>query len=85
MTASGEDRVLLFTTANCPKCRMAKSFLDKAGVAYEVLLAEESVELVNLYGIKEAPTLIVISGGVAEKIANPSNIKAFCEKVGTIA
>ena len=37
------------------------------------------------YAIKEAPTLVVVSGDKAEKIANPSNIKAFCEKVGTIA
>ena len=70
--------------ASCPKCRMAKSFLDKVGVAYETLLAEESADLVKLYGIKEAPTLVVIEGESAYKYANPSNIKAFCENVHTV-
>ena len=79
-----EDRLLLFTTATCPKCRMAKAFLDKANVSYDTVLAEESEELVKLYGIKEAPTLVVIEGGSVEKIANPSNIKAFCESVHAI-
>ena len=84
ITCSGEDRILLFTTATCPKCRMAKAFLDKAGVAYETLLAEESADLVQLYGIKEAPTLVVLTGEGVEKFANPSNIKAFCENVHTV-
>ena len=79
-----EDRLLLFTTATCPKCRMAKAFLDKANVSYDTVLAEESEDLVKLYGIKEAPTLVVIEGGSVEKIANPSNIKAFCESVHAI-
>ena len=84
LNASADGQLLLFTTATCPKCRMAKSFLDKAGVAYETLLAEESPELVKLYGVKEAPTLVVIEGESAYKYANPSNIKAFCENVHTV-
>ena len=84
LNTSCDGQLLLFTTASCPKCRMAKSFLDKAGVAYETLLAEESPELVKLYGIKEAPTLVVIEGESAYKYANPSNIKAFCENVHTV-
>ncbi len=84
LNASCDGQLLLFTTASCPKCRMAKSFLDKAGIAYETLLAEESAELVKLYGIKEAPTLVVIEGESAYKYANPSNIKAFCENVHAV-
>ena len=84
LNASADGQLLLFTTATCPKCRMAKSFLDKAGVAYETLLAEESPDLVARYGIKEAPTLVVIEGESAYKYANPSNIKAFCENVHTV-
>ena len=84
MKTDSEDRLLLFTTATCPKCRMAKAFLDKANVSYDTVLAEESEDLVKLYGIKEAPTLVVIEGGSVEKIANPSNIKAFCESVHAI-
>ena len=84
LNASADGQLLLFTTASCPKCRMAKAFLDKAGIAYETLLAEESRELVEQYGIKEAPTLVVIEGESAYKYANPSNIKAFCESVHVV-
>ena len=75
------EKILLFTTTTCPKCRMAKMFLDNAGVEYETVIAEENVDLVNLYGIKEAPTLVVINGNRAERVANPSNIKAYCEQL----
>ena len=74
------DRLLLFTTKTCPKCRMAKMFLDQAGIGYETLLAEENAELSKTYGIKEAPTIVVIKGNVAELVANPSNIKAYVDK-----
>ena len=78
-----EDRTILFATASCPNCKMAGVFLDKAGISYEKLLAEENKDLVAKFEIKQAPTLIHISGGKAEKIVNLSNIKAFCEKVAT--
>ncbi len=75
------QKCILFTTTTCPKCRMAKMFLDNAGIEYETVIAEENIELTQLYGIKEAPTLVVINGDRAERIANPSNIKAFCEQL----
>ena len=80
---AGEDRTILFATASCPNCKMAAMFLDKAGISYEKLLAEDNKELVEEFEIKQAPTLIHISGGKAEKIVNASNIKAFCEKAAT--
>ena len=73
------DRLILFTTKTCPKCRMAKMFLDNAGLQYEALLAEENSSLAASYGIKEAPTLVVIKGEHAEVIANPSNIKGYVD------
>jgi ribonucleoside-triphosphate reductase len=83
--ATEDAQLLLFTTKTCPKCRMAKMFLDNAGIEYTTLIAEENAELANAYAIKEAPTLVVVSGDKAEKIANPSNIKAFCEKMSVKA
>ena len=80
--AESGKKFILFTTATCPKCRMAKMFLDNAGIEYDTVVAsEETADLVNLYGIKEAPTLVVVSGDKAERISNPSNIKAFCEQL----
>lgn len=77
--AATPDRRLLFTTKTCPKCRMAKMFLDQAGISYETLLAEENVELYKAYGVKEAPTLVLLRGDEATLIANPSNIKGYID------
>ena len=75
-----EEKVLLFATPTCPNCKAAALFLDKAGIPYEKLMANENPELANEYGIKQAPTLINISGGKIEKVVNLSNIKAFSER-----
>ena len=77
--AQGVDKLILFTTKTCPKCRMAKMFLDNAGIEYECLLAEENAAMALELGIKEAPTLVVVNGDQVTKHANPSNIRAFVE------
>ena len=51
--------------------------LDKAGVSYNKLLANENKELVESLGVKAAPTLVVIEGGVATKYAGVSDIKKY--------
>ena len=75
-----EDKVLLFATPTCPNCTAATMFLDKAGISYEKLMATENAELAEKYGVRQAPTLINISGGKVEKVVNLSNIKAFTER-----
>ena len=72
-----QDGVLLFTTATCPNCKIACGILDKQGVAYQKLLANENVALTEQLGVKQAPTLVVIKGGEAEKIAGVSAIKKY--------
>ncbi len=69
------DGTYLFTTATCPNCKIACAFLDKAGVEYQKLLANENVELVNTFGIKQAPTLVVVKDGEASKFIGVSEIK----------
>ena len=44
-TAALADGVYLFATATCPNCKIAMPMLDKAGVPYVKLLAEENAEL----------------------------------------
>ena len=78
--AGGAKQVLLFTTKTCPNCKVAKNFLDKAGIAYNVVDAEEQRDLTKKYGIMQAPTLVVVDGNEVEKFANASNIKKFAEK-----
>ena len=75
-----EDKVILFATPTCPNCAAAAMFLNKAGISFEKLMANDNPELVELYGIRQAPTLISISGGKIEKVVNLSNIKAFTER-----
>ncbi len=79
LTAEGEDRILLFATKTCPNCKMAAMFLDKANIGYEKVYAEEEPALAEEYGIQQAPTLVIVHDGKAEKIANVSNIRKFTE------
>ena len=58
---------------------MAVQFLNKAGIAFEEIFADENADMANKFEIRQAPTLVVIKGGVAEKIVNLSNIKGFIE------
>ena len=77
---AGEDRIILFATKTCPNCKMAMAFLDKAEMAYEHVIADENRELVERFDIHQAPTLVVIKNGAAEKIVNLSNIRKFIEE-----
>ena len=69
------DGVWLFTTATCPNCKIACALLDKAGVKYEKLLANEHADMANAYGIKQAPTLVVVKNGEVSKYTGVSDIK----------
>ncbi len=74
-----ESGVLLFGTKTCPNCKMAEKLLDKAKVNYKFIDAEENVELTKKYGVKQAPTLVIVEDGKHENIANLSNIKKHIE------
>ena len=69
------DGYYLFTTATCPNCKIACSVLDKAGVEYSKLLANENAELTTALGVKQAPTLVVVKDGEAQKFTGVSDIK----------
>ena len=72
-----DEKAILFATPTCPNCKAAATFLDKAGIPYEKLMANEHTDLVEKYGIRQAPTLVTSSG---EKIVNLSNIRAYTER-----
>ena len=77
---SVEDGIYLFKTSTCPNCKIAISLLDKAGVAYTALLANDNKELVEALGVKQAPTLVVVSNGNVEKYTGVSDIKKYLSK-----
>ena len=72
--------VLLFATRTCPNCKMASMFLDRAGIKYEKVYADESPEMTEKYGVRQAPTLIIKDGDDFDKIVNVSNIRKFAEE-----
>ena len=79
----GEDtgkRTLLFVRENCPNCRIAYSYLEKAGLEYEKVMAEENVELAMSLGVKQAPTLVITDGDTVEKYAGAGAIKQYLFK-----
>ena len=74
-----DDGLYLFTTATCPNCRMAKSFLAQANMEYSEILAHENVELTKTLNITQAPTLVVVKDNKVELVENVSNIRRYIE------
>ena len=74
---AGNASILLFKTPTCPNCKLAMALLDKAGVAYTPLNANENKELVNQYGVKQAPTLVLIEGDGFTSFRGVSDIKGW--------
>ena len=72
---------LLFGTKTCPNCKMAKMLLEKAGVKYKWVDAEENVELTNSFNVRKAPTLLVPNGDEILTFENASNIKGYIESL----
>jgi len=75
--AGAQDGAYLFTTATCPNCKIACAQLDKAGVSYVKLLANENADLCAQFDVKQAPTLVIVQGGVAQKYVGVSDIKKY--------
>lgn len=76
-----DGEILLFTTKTCPNCKMAKMMLDKAGIKYTVIDAEDQKDLTQKYGVKKAPTMLVANGQGYDRYENASFIKKFVENV----
>lgn len=74
------DELLLFTTRTCPNCRQAISLLDKAGISYRKVVAEESPDLTTRYGVRQAPTLVYEDQGQAVKLTGVGAIKKFADQ-----
>ena len=73
-------KVLLFKTPTCPNCKAAGALLDRAGVQYDALNANEEKDLVSEYGVKQAPTLVLVHGDTFEKYRGVSDIKGWLMK-----
>ena len=72
---------LLFATKTCPNCKMAKMLLDKAGIKYVIVDAEENADKTKEFHVTKAPTLIVPNSENYDVYENASNIKGYIESV----
>ena len=82
--AGGAQGAILFATPTCPNCKIACALLDKAGVKYEKLIANDHPDLVAKYGVKQAPTLVVEEGGEAKKFRGVSDIKQYLMSLAAV-
>ena len=73
------DGVYLFTTSTCPNCKAAKEQLNASGIQYQVVNAEENADAARALRIMQAPTLVNVRDGRAEKFAGLSEIIRFAE------
>ena len=72
-----DAEIYLFKTPTCPNCKAASVLLDKAGIKYTALNADENKELVETFGVKQAPTLVIKNGDGFEKYRGVSDIKGW--------
>ena len=72
-----DPKILLFKTPTCPNCKVATMLLEKAGVAFTALNANEEKELVEKYGVKQAPTLVLVKEDGIERYRGVSDIKGW--------
>ena len=77
----------LFTTKTCPNCKAAKAILDRAGIKYDIVDAEDEPELALRYGVMQVPALVVVSfgengSGNAEKLSGVGPINGFVRSIG---
>jgi ribonucleoside-triphosphate reductase len=73
----GNPKFLLFKTPTCPNCKVATMLLEKAGIPFVALNANEEKELVEKYGVKQAPTLVLIKDDGIERYRGVSDIKGW--------
>ena len=71
------NEVIMFATKTCPNCKIAAGLLDKAGIGYVKLYAEDEPEKAKALGVKQAPTLIVGE----QKFTGVSDIKKYIESL----
>ncbi len=75
------DGIYLFASATCPNCKIATQLLDKANISFQKVMAQENAALTESFGIKQAPTLVAVKNGKAEKFVSVPGVKKFIQSV----
>ena len=71
------DGIMLFATTTCPNCKIVAAQMDRMGVPYEKIYANEQPEMAVKYGIRQAPTLVVQEGEEIKKYTGVSEVKKY--------
>ena len=69
--------MILYATETCPNCKLAGSWLEKAGIPFEKRFVSEHKEEAAALGLKQAPSLVVSEGGKQEIYVGVANIKGY--------
>ena len=69
--------VILYATETCPNCKLAASWLEKAGIPFEKRFVSEHEEEAKALGLKQAPSLVVDGEAGTEIFVGVANIKQF--------
>ena len=70
-------QVYLFATPTCPNCKIAAAAMDKLGMVYEKVYANEHIDMAKEFGVRQAPTLVIVSDGAIGKYAGLPEIKKY--------
>ena len=75
------NELFLFTTPTCTSCAMTKKALTEAGINCSVMDAGTHQDLVEKFGISQAPTLVAVTSGEIEKYAGLIRIQEYIGSV----
>lgn len=70
---------LLFTTPTCSNCKMIKQLLLENGISFKTIDAATNQDMVELYNVTKAPTLIIKSKEDYKILANINQIIALAK------
>jgi ribonucleoside-triphosphate reductase len=76
-----EGKRYLFVTRTCPQCKIIKKILEEHNVDYELMIADEHMDLARKYKIMTAPTMIVSENNEIKKYNMVPEIKAYIESL----
>ncbi len=72
-----DGKIVLFATKTCPKCKIAASLLEKAGIEFEKVYFEDDPDFAKKYNTRQAPTLLYIVGEDYTAFADIAGVKEF--------
>jgi len=64
-TQTIEPTLVMLSTKTCPPCKKMKPILEEFAKNYKVLMldANESKDIVSMYGVKSVPTFLMMAEG----------------------